>query len=164
MAGGTTPFNPHPPQNQNQNQNNTTPASIFAQMKAGTFAQNDDSTAQSSNKYDALRTNRESTMFVALIAGKHVLTLVCSSGYPAHWMVPWPWCLWILLIPSHYLTRTTFLCSSFSSGHRSLSILDNIDILFIPPHTHIFSRIKSLGLLLMARGYDNENVMIVFVW
>jgi len=56
MGGGLIPFNPQPPQNQNQN--NTAPANVFAQMKAGTFAQNDDA-AQPSNKYDALRTNRE---------------------------------------------------------------------------------------------------------
>lgn len=58
MTGGTIQFNPQPPQNQNQN--NTAPANIFAQMKAGTFAQGD-SEPQPSNKYDALRaTNRES--------------------------------------------------------------------------------------------------------
>jgi hypothetical protein len=58
MVGGTIPFNPQPPQNQTQN--NTAPANVFAQMKAGTFAQNNDSAAQPTNKYDALRTNRES--------------------------------------------------------------------------------------------------------
>jgi len=68
MAGGMTSFNPQPPQNQNQN--NTTPANVFAQMKAGTFAQNNDSTAQPSNKYDALRPNRESLRL-----------LLCSSVY-----------------------------------------------------------------------------------
>jgi len=53
VAGGTIPFNPQPPQNQNPN--NTAPANVFAQMKAGTFAQGD-SQPQSPNKYDALRT------------------------------------------------------------------------------------------------------------
>jgi len=60
--GGTIPFNPQPPQNQNQN--NTAPANVFAQMKAGTFAQNDDLAVQPANKYDALRTNRESTLLL----------------------------------------------------------------------------------------------------
>ncbi|KAF9649370.1 hypothetical protein BDM02DRAFT_3186395 [Thelephora ganbajun] len=53
MVGGMIPFNPQPP----QNQNNTAPANVFAQMKAGTFAQGNDSTAQPANKYDALRAN-----------------------------------------------------------------------------------------------------------
>jgi len=38
--------------------NNTSPANIFAQMKSGTFAtENDGSQPQAANKYDALRTN-----------------------------------------------------------------------------------------------------------
>ena len=36
---------------------NTNPANIFAQMKSGTFAQDD--APQSADKYDALRPNRE---------------------------------------------------------------------------------------------------------
>ena len=69
--GGTIPFNPQPPQNQNQN--NTAPANVFAQMKAGTFAQNDDPAGQqSANKYDALRTNRESSTLLFLSPGDGV--------------------------------------------------------------------------------------------
>ena len=37
---------------------NTNPANIFAQMKSGTFAQ-DDSAPQGADKYDALRPNRK---------------------------------------------------------------------------------------------------------
>lgn len=43
---------------------NTNPANIFAQMKSGTFAQ-DDNASQSSDKYDALRPNRELSVFVS---------------------------------------------------------------------------------------------------
>ena len=73
MGGGTIQFNPQPPQNQNQN--NTAPANVFAQMKAGTFAQNDELAAQPANRYDALRTNRESATPTASTTERQGLTL-----------------------------------------------------------------------------------------
>jgi hypothetical protein len=87
--GGTIQFNPQPPQNQAQN--NTAPANVFAQMKAGTFAQNDDSAAQSANKYDALRTNREPATLFASITRRHGLTLslVALAVQPTGW-IPGP--------------------------------------------------------------------------
>lgn len=83
--GGTTPFNPQPPQNQNQN--NTAPANVFAQMKAGTFAQDNDSAVQPSIKYDALRPNRESTTLVASAIRSQGLTLspVALAAQPTGW-------------------------------------------------------------------------------
>jgi hypothetical protein len=89
MGGGTIQFNPQPPQNQAQN--NTAPANVFAQMKAGTFAQNDDSAAQSANKYDALRTNREPATLFASITRRHGLTLslVALAVQPTGW-IPGP--------------------------------------------------------------------------
>jgi len=83
---GTIPFNPQPPQNQNQN--NTAPANVFAQMKAGTFAQNEDLAAQPTNKYDALRANRESSAEPP-IAWRRGLTLTFSlvalTAQPTGW-------------------------------------------------------------------------------
>lgn len=38
---------------------NTNPANIFAQMKSGTFANDNDSAAQDADKYNALRPNRK---------------------------------------------------------------------------------------------------------
>ena len=56
---GQSPFaNPAPPPPAPpQPPVNTNPANIFAQMKSGTFAQDD--APQSADKYDALRPNRE---------------------------------------------------------------------------------------------------------
>jgi len=135
MVGGPIPFNPQPPQNQNQN--NTAPANVFAQMKAGTFAQNNDSEPQQGNRYDALRTNRESSASHYHYWRTRSDFITCSPNCPAHWMVPRPWCLWIVLIPSHDLARVAspFCSRLLFIGHRPLSILDTIDTLYIPPHT-----------------------------
>ncbi|KAF8655285.1 hypothetical protein AX16_003184 [Volvariella volvacea WC 439] len=49
---------PVPPLPNTQNTTNTSPANVFAQMKSGTFAtENDPSTPQSADRYNALRTN-----------------------------------------------------------------------------------------------------------
>jgi hypothetical protein len=49
---------PVPPTPPASNINNTSPANIFAQMKSGTFAaDNNDSRVQPAEKYDALRPN-----------------------------------------------------------------------------------------------------------
>lgn len=55
-------------------------------MKAGTFAQNNDSAGQLANKYDPLRTNRESDV-VSLIAEGYDLTflLVALAAQPTGW-------------------------------------------------------------------------------
>ncbi|KAI0032388.1 hypothetical protein K488DRAFT_50036 [Vararia minispora EC-137] len=50
------PGPPQLPQNQGRD---TTPANVFAQMKAGTFGDDSVSAPQSADKYNALRTNRE---------------------------------------------------------------------------------------------------------
>jgi hypothetical protein len=84
MVAGTIPFNPQPPQNQNQN--HTAPANVFAQMKAGTFAQNNDSAAQNPERYDALRPNRELAVFVTLIAGYDLsLPPLALAAQPTGW-------------------------------------------------------------------------------
>ena len=160
MVGGPVPFNPQPPQNQNQN--NTAPANVFAQMKAGTFAQNNDSEPQPGNRYDALRTNRESSAPHHHCWRTRPDFSTCSSDCPAYWMVPRPRRLWIVLITSHELVRAAFpLCShSLFIGHRPLSILDTIDTLYIPPHT-LTSCIQPLRHLFMAHGYGNGKVMTI---
>ncbi|KAF9259485.1 hypothetical protein L218DRAFT_963517 [Marasmius fiardii PR-910] len=62
---GQSPFNtisspppvPPLPSSMPNNHTDTSPANIFAQMKSGTFASDNSSTPQSSDKYDALRPN-----------------------------------------------------------------------------------------------------------
>jgi hypothetical protein len=80
---GTIPFNPQPPPNQNQN--NTAPANVFAQMKAGTFAQNNDSGVQPPNKYDALRTNRELAPSNPFVLEGLIFPLVALAAQPTGW-------------------------------------------------------------------------------
>lgn len=46
--------------NSNQQNTNTSPANVFASMKSGTFANDDNLGSQTADKYNALRTGRES--------------------------------------------------------------------------------------------------------
>jgi hypothetical protein len=116
MVGGTAQFNPQPPQNQNQN--NTAPANVFAQMKAGTFAQNNDSEPQQANRYDAFRPNREFPVPRRRCWKTRSDTLTCSFSCPAHWMAPRPRCLWVVLISTHDLRERhfSFVHAFFPSG------------------------------------------------
>jgi actin cytoskeleton-regulatory complex protein SLA1 len=56
--GGGMSSPPPLPTSPSNNTNNTNPANIFAQMKSGTFA-NDEAQPEPSEKYDALRPGRE---------------------------------------------------------------------------------------------------------
>ena len=72
-------------------------------MKAGTFAQNNDSAVQPANKYDALRPNHKLAILFGcwrVRSDPHVR----SSGCAAHRMVPWLWCLRIFLIQRYDLS------------------------------------------------------------
>ncbi|KAG6332940.1 hypothetical protein ID866_6146 [Astraeus odoratus] len=68
---------PSPPNNSNTT---TSPANVFAQMKSGTFAtDNDNATPQQAEKYDALRVNSQPTGFVPQITGWGFQPV---NGYP----------------------------------------------------------------------------------
>lgn len=56
-------------------------------MKAGTFAQNNDSAAQPANKYDPFRANRESAVVVSSIAGGCDLIFppIALAAQPTGW-------------------------------------------------------------------------------
>jgi hypothetical protein len=57
-------------------------------MKAGTFGQNNDSAAQSANKYDAFRPNRELSVVVSSVIGGCELTLplIALAAQPTGWL------------------------------------------------------------------------------
>lgn len=79
-----TPSVPYP-QPQSSSNASTSPANIFAQMKSGTFAaDNDHTTPQQANKYDALRVNPQPTGFVPQATGWVFQPSGYQSGYTGY--------------------------------------------------------------------------------